>query len=180
MNYQQLLENSVNYLKSKKLFIVGKNGEKKIIPIVLLPFEIKKTDLENGRSLQQIINRLYSLVASDDMFIEKYILDNKNLRADKFVDELSKIYEKTKNINSVELTLFRSDYFFEEITNKFKQIEVNTIASGAMAVTPLVHECQLSNYRKSINNHYKDEDSLANMTLSAKFLVDSVEYYRSK
>ncbi|XP_026728389.1 glutathione synthetase-like isoform X1 [Trichoplusia ni] len=127
-----------------------------IAPFVLLPSPFPRTEFDKAIELQPILNELMHKVAHDDCFLE-HTLQNA-LQVDEFTASLYDIWVKVRNegvTQPVSLGMLRSDIMLESrcphTENQcakhspycsWKQVEINSIASGFGHLGPVSREIQ--------------------------------------
>ncbi|XP_048000919.1 glutathione synthetase-like isoform X1 [Leguminivora glycinivorella] len=127
-----------------------------IAPFVLLPSPFPRTEFNKAVELQQVLNELMHKVAHDDDFLE-HTLQNA-LQVDEFTANLYEIWVKVRNegiAQPVSLGMLRSDIMLESrcphTENQcakhtpycsWKQVEINSIASGFGHLGPVSREIQ--------------------------------------
>ncbi|XP_069676038.1 glutathione synthetase-like isoform X4 [Periplaneta americana] len=112
-------------------------------PFVLLPSTFPRKEFNKAVSIQPILNELVHKVAHDYEFLSKSL--ESTIRVDEFTGNLFKIYETVRSegvAQPISLGLIRSDIMLESHCPEssgcghcspyccWKQVEVNTIASG--------------------------------------------------
>ncbi|XP_063542262.1 glutathione synthetase-like isoform X1 [Cydia strobilella] len=127
-----------------------------IAPFVLLPSPFPRTEFNKAVELQQVLNKLMHKVAHDDDFLE-HTLQNA-LQVDEFTAKLFEIWVKVRKegiAQPVSLGMLRSDIMLESrcphTENQcakhtpycsWKQVEINSIASGFGHLGPVSREIQ--------------------------------------
>ncbi|XP_061724241.1 glutathione synthetase-like isoform X1 [Cydia pomonella] len=127
-----------------------------IAPFVLLPSPFPRTEFNKAVELQQVLNELMHKVAHDDDFLE-HTLQNA-LQVDEFTANLYDIWVKVRKegiAQPVSLGMLRSDIMLESrcphTENQcakhtpycsWKQVEINSIASGFGHLGPVSREIQ--------------------------------------
>ncbi|XP_026483269.1 glutathione synthetase-like isoform X1 [Vanessa tameamea] len=127
-----------------------------IAPFVLLPSPFPRTEFNKAIELQPILNELMHKVAHDDDFLE-HTLQN-TLQVDEFTAKLYEIWVKVKDegiTQPISLGMLRSDIMLESrcphTENQcakhtpycsWKQVEINSIASGFGHLGPVSREIQ--------------------------------------
>ncbi|XP_047540132.1 glutathione synthetase-like isoform X1 [Vanessa atalanta] len=127
-----------------------------IAPFVLLPSPFPRTEFNKAIELQPILNELMHKVAHDDDFLE-HTLQN-TLQVDEFTAKLFEIWVKVKDegiTQPISLGMLRSDIMLESrcphTENQcakhtpycsWKQVEINSIASGFGHLGPVSREIQ--------------------------------------
>ncbi|XP_063218314.1 glutathione synthetase-like isoform X1 [Bacillus rossius redtenbacheri] len=112
-------------------------------PFVLLPSPFPRKEFQKAVSIQPILNELMHKVANDHEFLSETL--KSTIEVDPFTRNLFKIYETVRQegiTQPIRLGLFRSDIMLETICTRngvpsmcepyccWKQVEINTIASG--------------------------------------------------
>lgn len=111
-------------------------------PFILLPSPFPRKEFENACSIQTILNVLIHKIAQDYNFLKETLQET--IKVDKFTKKLFDIYETVYNegfTQKISLGLLRSDLMLDTSStdeNKYgkhipycwKQVEINTIASG--------------------------------------------------
>ncbi|KAI4466782.1 glutathione synthetase [Holotrichia oblita] len=113
-------------------------------PFVLLPSAFPRKEFYKAVELQQILNELMHRVAHNREFLTKSLKET--IQVDEFTGNLFKIYETVQDegvIQPISLGLLRSDIMLETVCPTpgkncppnalyccWKQVEINTIASG--------------------------------------------------
>ncbi|CAH2097554.1 unnamed protein product [Euphydryas editha] len=127
-----------------------------IAPFVLLPSPFPRTEFNKAIELQPILNELMHKVAHDDEFLE-HTLQN-TLQVDEFTAKLYDIWVKVREegiTQPISLGMLRSDIMLESrcphTENQcakhtpycsWKQVEINSIASGFGHLGPVSREIQ--------------------------------------
>ncbi|XP_063629337.1 glutathione synthetase-like isoform X4 [Cydia splendana] len=127
-----------------------------IAPFVLLPSPFPRTEFNKAVELQQVLNELMHKVAHNDDFLE-HTLQNA-LQVDEFTANLYEIWVKVRKegiAQPVSLGMLRSDIMLESrcphTENQcakhtpycsWKQVEINSIASGFGHLGPVSREIQ--------------------------------------
>ncbi|XP_028175876.1 glutathione synthetase-like isoform X1 [Ostrinia nubilalis] len=127
-----------------------------IAPFVLLPSPFPQTEFNKAVELQPVLNELMHKVAHDDEFLE-HTLQNA-LQVDEFTANLYNIWVKVRNegvAQPISLGMLRSDIMLESrcphTENQcakhtpycsWKQVEINSIASGFGHLGPVSREIQ--------------------------------------
>ncbi|XP_050356354.1 glutathione synthetase-like isoform X1 [Nymphalis io] len=127
-----------------------------IAPFVLLPSPFPRTEFNKAIELQPILNELMHKVSHDDEFLE-HTLQN-TLQVDEFTAKLFEIWVKVKEegiTQPISLGMLRSDIMLESrcphTENQcakhtpycsWKQVEINSIASGFGHLGPVSREIQ--------------------------------------
>ncbi|CAD0205362.1 unnamed protein product [Chrysodeixis includens] len=127
-----------------------------IAPFVLLPSPFPRTEFDKAIELQPILNELMHKVAHDDCFLESTLQNA--LQVDEFTASLYDIWVKVRNegvTQPVSLGMLRSDIMLESrcphTENQcakhspycsWKQVEINSIASGFGHLGPVSREIQ--------------------------------------
>jgi len=104
------------------------------IPFTILPSPIPKKSFEQVVNIQSEINLLMHKLSCDFKFLSESI--ESVVKADDFMAKLFKIYMETQPFQKQMITLgiLRTDYMLDSITDQFKQVEINTIASSFSGV----------------------------------------------
>jgi len=145
-------------------------------PFILTPSSFPRKQFERALKIQTVLNELTHLIAHDEEFLRKTLADT--ITVDEFTGNLFKIYEKvlSEGISQpISLGLLRSDLMLEsrcssslssspsnmksEISFDYgwKQVELNTIASGFGHLGPISRSIQsfvlaeLGEYEKLVN-----------------------------
>ncbi|XP_028036724.1 glutathione synthetase-like isoform X1 [Bombyx mandarina] len=127
-----------------------------IAPFILLPSPFPKTEFMKAVELQPVLNELMHKVAHDDEFLEQTLQNA--LQVDEFTANLYDIWLKVKNegiSQPISLGMLRSDIMLESrcphTENQcakhtpycsWKQVEINSIASGFGHLGPVSREIQ--------------------------------------
>ncbi|XP_060807242.1 glutathione synthetase isoform X1 [Amyelois transitella] len=127
-----------------------------IAPFVLLPSPFPRTEFMKAVELQPVLNELMHKVAHDDQFLEQTLQNA--LQVDEFTKNLYDIWVKVRNegiTQPISLGMLRSDIMLESrcphTENKcgkhtpycsWKQVEINSIASGFGHLGPVSREIQ--------------------------------------
>ncbi|PZC72026.1 glutathione synthetase isoform X1 [Helicoverpa armigera] len=127
-----------------------------VAPFVLLPSPFPKCEFEKAVELQPVLNELMHKVAHNDEFLE-HTLQNA-LQVDEFTRSLYDIWVKVRNegiTQPISLGMLRSDIMLESrcphTENQcakhtpycsWKQVEINSIASGFGHLGPVSREIQ--------------------------------------
>ncbi|XP_050552383.1 glutathione synthetase [Spodoptera frugiperda] len=159
-----------------------------VAPFVLLPSPFPKTEFEKAVELQPILNELMHKVAHNDEFLE-HTLQNA-LQVDEFTKSLYDIWVKVRNegiTQPISLGMLRSDIMLESrcphTENQcakhtpycsWKQVEINSIASGFGHLGPVSREIQRIKYLQSVSLGLFRSDYLMQNTESNK--IKQVEF----
>ncbi|XP_041976622.1 glutathione synthetase-like isoform X1 [Aricia agestis] len=127
-----------------------------IAPFVLLPSPFPRSEFEKAVELQPVLNELMHKVAHDDEFLEQTLKNA--LQVDEFTRGLYNIWMKVREegiMQPTSLGMLRSDLMLEsrcpDATNRcsshkpyccWKQVEINSIASGFGHLGPVSRQIQ--------------------------------------
>ncbi|XP_053617983.1 glutathione synthetase-like isoform X1 [Plodia interpunctella] len=127
-----------------------------IAPFVLLPSPFPRTEFNKAIELQPVLNELMHKVAHDERFLEQTLQNA--LQVDEFTSNLYDIWVKVRNegiTQPISLGMLRSDIMLESrcphTDNQcakhtpycsWKQVEINSIASGFGHLGPVSREIQ--------------------------------------
>nr|XP_014092058.1 glutathione synthetase isoform X1 [Bactrocera oleae]XP_014092060.1 glutathione synthetase isoform X1 [Bactrocera oleae] len=126
-------------------------------PFILMPSSFPRKEFEKAKNLQTIINQLMHNVAHDEEFLTTTLAET--VKVDEFTANLFNVYKKVLANGfgqSISLGLLRSDLMLEtncaELLEKekqtpcayccWKQVEINTIASGFGHLGPVSKDIQ--------------------------------------
>ncbi|XP_033113807.1 glutathione synthetase-like isoform X1 [Anneissia japonica] len=149
------------------------------ISFMLAPSPIPQHHFEKLKEAQLDFNKLMYLVSQDYDFICSVL--KSSVKYDEFTRNLLKIYHKVHQKETKDrgtLDIIRCDYMLDSNEQKFKQIEINTIAAGmaaGAALMPLLHRYTLrlaGKYKEA--NQVPDSTSLEGIATS---LVRAWEVY---
>ncbi|KAL1457123.1 hypothetical protein WDU94_001784 [Cyamophila willieti] len=141
-----------------------------VAPFALLPSTFPRVEFEKAVSIQTILNELVHRVAHDYSFLKETL---KNAcEVDDFTKKLFEIYEfiqKEGPTQPLSLGLLRSDLMLDSNSSslkcRWKQIEINTIASGFGWLGPVsseIHRYVLT----ELGHHEKIKNLPENLALS--------------
>ncbi|XP_033113808.1 glutathione synthetase-like isoform X2 [Anneissia japonica] len=117
------------------------------ISFMLAPSPIPQHHFEKLKEAQLDFNKLMYLVSQDYDFICSVL--KSSVKYDEFTRNLLKIYHKVHQKETKDrgtLDIIRCDYMLDSNEQKFKQIEINTIAAGmaaGAALMPLLHSASV-------------------------------------
>ncbi|CAG4939199.1 unnamed protein product [Colias eurytheme] len=127
-----------------------------IAPFVLLPSPFPRTEFTKAIDLQPVLNELMHKVAHDDEFLEKTLQNA--LQVDDFTAKLYDVWLKVREegiAQPISLGMLRSDIMLESRCPhtesqcakhtpycSWKQVEINSIASGFGHLGPVSREIQ--------------------------------------
>lgn len=123
-------------------------------PVTLFPSLFPRSCFEEGLSIQQAYNELYSAIARDETWLKSIV--EELVHVDDFVAKLWQTHLEVKKegyVQDLSLGLFRSDYMVHQDPSQsnpksgLKQVEFNTIASsfgGLSAQVSALHKYLLT------------------------------------
>lgn len=166
------------------------NYEPVLAPITLFPTPYPREQYEKSLTIQKTYNMLYANVVSDGTWLTDVIREL-SVHDQDFTGRLWDCYLKAKTnglVQNVSLALTRSDYMYDEISNKIKQVEFNTVSvsfGGLSAKVGQAHQYvdRLGLYaNRPFCKYYEDNElpmSESDKNL-ARGLYSGVKYYNDK
>ena len=142
---RELTEASIDWATSNGLTMGSPTMDNAYIhaPFTLLPIIQNLNEFNELSSISLIFHKLIDAISRDSKFLISCIQSTAESDADftgKMLDLYKKQIEQNKWNQKYQLGIFRSDYMKNAATNKWGQIEMNTISSSFGALSDSVYE----------------------------------------
>lgn len=162
-----------------------KDYQPTLAPVTIFPTPFPGNQFQKSLSIQKIYNKLYANVVSEKKWLIS-ILETLSVHDKDFTGRLWNSYSEALKkgiVQDVSLALTRSDYMYDELSSKIKQVEFNTVSVSFGGLSSKVAKAhtylnQMGLYTEK-SKYYEDEEipiSESDQKL-AKGLYSGVKYY---
>lgn len=168
------------------------NYQPVLAPITIYPTPLPRDQFLKSLDIQLIYNKLYANIVSENEWLTNIIKTLSSSDKD-FTGKLWDCYLKALNngiVQDVSLSLTRSDYMYDELSNQIKQVEFNTVSvsfGGLSSKVGKTHQYLnqnglYSNNGDNISTYYKENEIVISESDEklATGLYTGVKYYNDK